>query len=324
MWRVMNRKLVDIASHGPRRRWVAVGSMAAMTVVCCALSGVARAGDDALPSGAEVLDKYIEATGGKAAYAKLHNRVTQVTIDFNISDVTAEMTIYEAAPGKRYTLVESESIGTLETGTDGTTYWHRSAERPVKIQEGAAKAASQRESLFLMDLHWRKLFDKVKCVGTEKIQGKQCYKVVLTGTDGVQEIRHFDKENGLQLKRTSVYGSGGNRGVAWERYFDDYREVDGVLIPHLVRILLSGEERTMVVNSVKHNVDLSSDRFDLPTDVQEELKKPKKPEELEKTGKPENTENTEKTEKTEKTEDKSPVKEPKEKAPGEEGTKKPR
>lgn len=272
MWRVMNQNLVDLVRHRPRRRSVAVGSMAAMTVVCCTLSGITHAGDDTLPSGAEVLDKYIEATGGKAAYEKLRNRVTRATIDFNVSGVTGEMTIYEAAPNKRYTLFESESFPALETGTDGTTYWHSSTERPTEIREGAAKAASQRESLFLMDLHWRKLFDSAKCVGTETVQGTLCYKVVLTGTDGSEEIRHFDKARGLQLKRTAVHGSAAEGAVAWVRYFDDYRKVDGVLIPHLTRIMLGGEERTMVVNSVKHNVDLPSDRFDLPASVVESLK----------------------------------------------------
>ena len=70
MRRVMNRSLVEMACHRPRRRWVAVGPIATLAIVCCTFYGVARAGDDALPNGADVLDKYIEATGGKAAYAK--------------------------------------------------------------------------------------------------------------------------------------------------------------------------------------------------------------------------------------------------------------
>ena len=83
------------------------------------------ASDDALPKAEWVLDHYLEATGGPAAYEKLHNRVTKGTMEIVGMGFKFEMTTYGAEPQEQHFLFESDSLGKMEGGTDGTVVCFR-------------------------------------------------------------------------------------------------------------------------------------------------------------------------------------------------------
>ncbi len=53
-----------------------------------------------------------------------------------------------------------------------------------------------------------------------------------------------------------------------EIFLSDYREVDGVLLSHKSRRVGSGQEMLIIIESIKHNVDLPKDRFKLPEEIQ--------------------------------------------------------
>src|SRR5262249_17874451 len=94
--------------------------------VSLAASGILSAAD-AIPTGAAILDKYIEVTGGKAAYEKRTSEVTTGVMEFTGKGVKAHITSYHAAPNKSYSVVEIEGIGKMEEGADGSVAWERSA-----------------------------------------------------------------------------------------------------------------------------------------------------------------------------------------------------
>ena len=55
--------------------------------------------------------------------------------------------------------------------------------------------------------------------------------------------------------------------VPFEMFLSDYREVDGVLLPHDFRRVSMGQSRRFKMESIRHNVELPADRFELPDDV---------------------------------------------------------
>ncbi len=72
-----------------------------------------------LPSGEAVIAKYVEATGGRAAYEKIHNTVSTGRMMMPAQGIEGKVTMYEADPSKNYTAVEIPGIGLVEDGTDG-------------------------------------------------------------------------------------------------------------------------------------------------------------------------------------------------------------
>lgn len=222
-----------------------------------------RAQEDELPTADQVIDAFVQATGGKAAYAKLLNRVEEVTIEPAGSGMTISMTAYYARPDKSYILIEGESFGRIEQGTTDGIAWESSAISGPSIKEGEERDRMLRSGIFDQVTDWRKLFRRAACTGVESIDGKPCYRIVLTPAAGDPETRYYDRESGLVTKfEGTIEGS-----VPFEMFLGDYREVDGVFLPHHFRRVAMGQVTKFQMESIRHNVELPADRFELPDDV---------------------------------------------------------
>ena len=255
----------------------------ALVLVCLLGPSALHAQDDKLPKAEVILDKYVEVTGGKAAYGKLTNRVTKATFEMVGQGLKFSMTIYGARPDKMYAVMESEAFGKIEKGTDGKVAWEINVMTGPQIKEGEERALALRGATFDAVPDWRTLYKKAECVGVETVADKPCYKIVLTPKEGQPETRYYGKESNLLVKieLTLMLPTG---TIPFESYASDYKRVDGILIPHKTRVMVMGLERIMTIESVKHNVKMPKDRFKLPEDIQtlvdkkkNEKSKPEKP-----------------------------------------------
>ena len=237
-----------------------------LVLVCFAAPGVLLASEDERPSAEAILDKYVEVTGGKAAYAKLNNRLTKATFEMVGQGLKFSMTIYAARPNKMYTLMESEAFGKIEKGTDGELAWEINVMTGPQIKEGEERALLLRGAAFDAVPGWRKLYKKVESFGIEDINGNPCYKIVLTPKEGEPETRYYDKASNLLVK-TGMNLKLPMGTIPMENYPSNYKRVDGILLPHQARVVVMGQERVMTVQSIEHNVKLPEDRFKPPAEI---------------------------------------------------------
>src|ERR1700730_4322282 len=139
----------------------------------------------AAPSGEAVLAKFIEATGGRAEYSKIHTIISIGRLEMPAQGIKGTITIYELEPSKQYSVAEIPGIGTMEEGTDGVIAWEKSALQGARLKTGEEKAAALRaansETKFL---DWKKYYKSVENTGTADVDGKPCYKLVLTPLEG--------------------------------------------------------------------------------------------------------------------------------------------
>ncbi len=228
--------------------------------------------DEALPKAETILDKYIDAVGGKAAFEKHRTEVMHGTIEFTGRGLKGTMTVYQAAPDKNRSVLELEGIGKIESGSNGEIAWDNSALQGARIKQGIEKADSLRDGVFNSSLFWRKLYSKVETTGSENVEGHDCYKVVLTPAEGSSSTHFYDKKSGLLIKtatrRTTQMGE-----ISAEVIADDYRKEGDILTPHKMTNRFSGQEFVLTVNSVEYNTDLQPGVFDLPPEVAALLKK---------------------------------------------------
>jgi hypothetical protein len=219
-----------------------------------------------LPKAEVVLDKTVDALGGRAALEKLHNRVTKGTFEFVGMGIKATITVYESAPNKQYVILVSEGLGTIEEGTDGTVCWEASQMTGPRVKHGAEQETALHEATFNKELHWRKLYTKAETVAIEDVAGKSCYKLVMTPTVGEPETWYIEKDTHLLLKSEATYVSQmGN--IPIEAWASDYKQVDGVMISFTTRIKFMGGERLFTIETIEHNVDLPEDRFEPPAAI---------------------------------------------------------
>ncbi len=232
--------------------------------------------DEPLPKAEEVLDKYVEATGGKAAYEKLKNSVAKGTMEVVGAGVKGKVVVYQEPPNKMRTEVELENLGKIIEGTDGKIVWEINPITGDRIVEGDEKAEKLLHSTFNGEIHWKDMYAKAECTGVEDVDGKPAYKIVLTPKEGGGKptTEYYDKASHLQVKSVAMSKTPmGEIEVA--TYPSDYKKVDGVLISHKATQKLLTQEVTITIGELKHNVDLPADTFKFPESlkVQDEKKK---------------------------------------------------
>jgi outer membrane lipoprotein-sorting protein len=232
----------------------------------------AMAADD-LPKAETILDKFVEITGGKAAYQKVHSQIDSGTM--TISGITGAVTTFKAEPDKVYTEIVIEGVGKIQEGSNGKVAWSNSSIQGPHVKEGEEKEFSMMMARFDGDVNWRSIFPKVETSGTETVNGKDCYKVTLTPKSGKPMTRFYAKESGLLLKSVMTTASAMGE-VTVESTIEDYRKEGDFLRPHKISNIAMGQQFAITIDKVEYNPEIPASRFDVPEEIQALLKKDKK------------------------------------------------
>lgn len=244
-------------------------------LAACAAGGSGRSfngQEPAFPSAESILDRYVEVTGGNAAYTQLHNILSIGTFYVAGTGMRGTFKAYEAEPDRSLSIIEIEGGEKIEEGTLGDVAWDRSSKDGPRLKQGEEKTISLREATFNSRLKWRLLYKKVACVGTETVGERKCHKVVLTPAAGGPLTQYYDAESGL-LVRSVISVNSPAGPVPSENSYSDYKESNGVLFPRRLAHRVGSEETVVVLDSVRCNVDIAWYRFDLPPEVKALLKK---------------------------------------------------
>ncbi len=247
--------------------------------VLCALlialpTATALAGDK--PSGEEIMKKYIEATGGEAAYKKFHNRVVTGTIEVPAASIKGTMTINAAAPNHMRLAIDIEGFGKTDRGTNGEIAWESSTIQGARLIEGDELKQFLREADFNAALDWKSHYKKIEVVGEENVGDRPAWKVEQTTDDGKVETVFYDKETGLSLKQIAKFTTPMGE-IEATTMLEDYKAFDGIKMPTVIRQTVMGNQQIMKFDTVKHNVDLAKDAFMPPDDVKALKKSDAKP-----------------------------------------------
>ncbi|MGH9662600.1 MAG: DUF620 domain-containing protein, partial [Bryobacteraceae bacterium] len=239
------------------------GALAAALAVA---TGMPVAAQDKLPKADEILDRFVEVTGGRAIYQKIRTELAIGTMEVVGKGVKGMMTLYQAAPNKMYVSIEIEGVGKMEQGTDGDVVWEKNAIQGPRVKSGEERAAALREADIRSRLNWREAFDKAEVTGVESVDGDPCHKVVMTPKEGKPETRFYSRKTGL-LVRKDVIAKTPMGEIPAQSYIGEYKLVDGILTPHRITQKVLGQEMQTSLQSIKYNADIPSSRFDLPDEV---------------------------------------------------------
>jgi len=229
-----------------------------------------------LPKAEAIIEKYVDATGGKAAYEKRETLIITSAIEIAAQGIKGKATAYQTKANKSYTVLEFDGIGKIEEGYDGKTAWETNPMAGPRIKDGDELELAVRTATFNGELHWKKLYKSAETVGLEDVEGKPAFKLKLTPNKGNDEFQFYDKESGLLVKNTAKINTQMGE-MPIETLFSDYQATEGVKTPHKVVQKVGGGMQTLNINieKVEVNAKIDADRFDLPKEVKELLDKPK-------------------------------------------------
>ncbi|HVP38908.1 MAG TPA: hypothetical protein VMS93_06950 [Candidatus Saccharimonadales bacterium] len=261
--------------RAPRYRGrLAAAAVAALAALALFPAAPCRAAE-ALPDGPAVLAKYAQAVGGVAAWDSIHNRVTQMVISVKGTNTQMNLTEYRARPNKEYAMLDTPD-GKFLSGVVGESAWEYSVAQGPKLLDYQDQADAMRDAIFDGLVHWRSGYRTAETVGVDTLPGKPCYKLTLKPRVGSPETMYFEVDTGLLAMVEGNYETSTMGTVNRKTYFSDYRKVGSVLVPYLVTQDALGQRITQTIVEIQLNTDLSDDRFDPPSQVQELIKaKPK-------------------------------------------------
>jgi len=237
----------------------------AIAIVVAILAVRATVEAQALPAAAAVLDRYIDVTGGKAAYESHRNEVLTGVVEFPAQGLKGKLTRY-LAPNREYSVMEIDAIGTIEAGISRGIAWENSVLLGSRIKQGDEKDQAIREAAFNAPLHWRQLYTKATVARIIAIEGDECYEIVLTPSTGQPEHQFYSRKTGLLVRTTTVAAS--QMGdVEVQVDLADYKSFGGVLMPTRSQQRAGSQELSITVSQVRVNEPLPEDRFNLPTEV---------------------------------------------------------
>ena len=186
------------------------------------------------------------------------------TIEIVGKDVSGLAMVYRAAPNKALSVVEFAGLGKMEEGTDGEVAWSRGATAGPRLKEGGEKAFSIRGANFHGDLNWRDLYQAGEATTIDTVEGRSCYKVVLTPKgEGKPITRYYDRQSGLVVKILMTVESQQGE-ISIESLPSDYRRVGELLIPHKIVQRVMGSEIVTTFTRVENNPEISPERFAPP------------------------------------------------------------
>jgi photosynthetic reaction center cytochrome c subunit len=214
----------------------------------------------ALPAGATLIDKYVQALGGADAVNKITSRAEKGTISAFGGKFPIE--VYAKAPDKRMSVMhmpQGESI----TAFDGQTGWLAFGNRPPHQMFAPEAEGAKLDA----DLHFatdiKQLYNRFRVFPPEKVGDADAYPV-LARAEGKPPLRlYFDKDSGLLVRLIRYQDTPlGMNPVQID--YADYRDAGGVKVPYRWTLARPGGRFTIQVESVEENVPVDDSKFAMP------------------------------------------------------------
>ncbi len=209
--------------------------------------------ESVLPELQTVLDRYIEAVGGRDAIARLNTRVIEGRL---VTDLPTRQPpvhesngfwVYAKSPGK-YVVIQQSAFGTRREGHDGSVCWSWDG------ADVALEAHYDHRFAWLLDpqsaLRLREYFPEMRVVGIAKLDGRPAYRVEFD--DDRSHDLFFDVETSLLVR------------LGYNRELRYYREVDGVLVPARMALSRKGGSSTYLFDMIEHNIPIEDGVFTAP------------------------------------------------------------
>ena len=225
----------------------------------------------------EILDNYFENTGGRAQWEALEG--IKMTAKINQMGMEIPLEIIQLKSGKQMTVINFQGQQIKQGVFDGQVLWS------INMMTQKAEKSDQettdnikREMGDFPDpfLNYQAKGYTAELLGTEEIDGAECYKIKLTKkpliVDG-QEVDnvsfyYFDMDNFVPIAVQSEIKAGPAKGQMSEVKMSDYQEVSGYYFPFSMIQGLKGQEgQAITFDQIEVNPQVEEAEFVFPEDA---------------------------------------------------------
>lgn len=152
---------------------------------------------------------------------------------------------------------------------DGKTAWmsmpFMGKKEPEVMPAEQAKDMEEQADMDGPLVDYKEKGNTVELLGKEQVEGADTYKLKVTLKNGDVRTIYLDAETYLEVKMESKRMVRGTE-VEGESYLSDYKEVEGLMIPHVMEQAQKGSpaRQKMVIEKVEINPDIQDSLFAMP------------------------------------------------------------
>lgn len=208
----------------------------------------------------EIINNYLENTGGAANWAKLSSVKMEGKVAVQGMDLPIEMV--QTKEGKMYMKFSLQGQEITRQAFDGNEAWgiNFMTMKPEKSDSETTENMKRNLGDFPDPfLNYKEKGFKAELIGKETVDGTETFKVKLTKkplmVDG-KEVENlvfyfFDTENFVPIMVEQEVKYGPAKGVTSQTMFSDYQEVDGLYFAFSITEKAKGTPQSQAINITK-------------------------------------------------------------------------
>ncbi|QHI37185.1 putative zinc protease [Kordia antarctica] len=206
-----------------------------------------------------VVDNYIKVVGGKDKLMNVSTLVQEMGASFQGMDMT--MVMKQKNPNLLFVDVSMAGMGSVNkqvfNGEKGyVSQMGNKQDMPAEtLAEMKSRKAIFEELMYGSD-------SKMLLKGIEVVDGKDAYAVVIEKADGKKSTNFYDVKTGFKVKESTTQKGPGGQETTQNRVLGDYKEVSGIMMPHLMIIDAGPQKIEMIAISIKINTPLTNKDFE--------------------------------------------------------------
>jgi len=240
------------------------GRTLALAALAAAVQGCAGA-DRGPPAASKVVDRYVEAIGGREATRRFPARHVVAEMSVPATGTTMQMEVWTSSGPDRM-LTRTVTNGMLITsGFDGTTAWAIADGRPRILPREAYEQAIGKGNLDT-NVDFAKAYPTMETLGERTVDGHACWNVRMVSAAGAEVRNCFAKDSGLLVGTVVPAKNARADSVAAEVVMSGYRDFDGLRLPTRMTTTVGGERMITTIKSVSH-APIADSMFALPPAV---------------------------------------------------------
>ena len=168
-------------------------------VAVCSVPVLTAHGQAPLPSGAELVARYVTAIGGESAWRALTSMRATGVIEVPAQGLRGTLEIMSARPSRSVVRMDIGGLGRSEMGFSDGVGWMIDPMVGPSLVTGKPLAEMKNDAHFDATLHPPDLVASVVTVARVEFDGRPSFKATVTYVTGETRDEYFDAENGLLL-----------------------------------------------------------------------------------------------------------------------------
>ena len=223
-----------------------------------------------LPEARTIIDRHIQAIGGrKAVLAHSSTRATG-TLSVPGQGMSGTFEMLEARPNKALLRITIGGIGENLEGFDGEHAWSISPITGPSLAQGKELEQKRFDSDYYSELHDPARYRSITTIARTDFDGRPCYKISLLRKDGDEDFEFYDVATGLRAggiaTRESPMGS-----ITATETNGGYKKFGDILQATVVKLSTMGISQVLTFTNFEYD-SVPPAAFELPAAIKALIK----------------------------------------------------